>query len=88
MSLEKHAVDAGGDGRAREKRHVASIAACRTAAAPGLLHGMRRVKDNRKSRLRHDRERAEVDDELAVTEARAPLAEEHRARPAGTHFVG
>ncbi len=77
MRLDEQAVRADRQRRAREHRRKFALARRLVAAAAGQLHGMRRVKNNRKAERLHDRNRAHVGDEIVVAERRAAFGQEN-----------
>ena len=67
VDFEEEAVDAGGDGGAREQRNELGLAAADAVGRRGLLHGVGGVKDDGRE-MAHDGERAEIDDQIVVAE--------------------
>ena len=77
MRLDEDAGDADRDGRARQHRHEAPLAAASRPLPARLLHRMGRVEDHRRARLGQDRQRAHVGDERVVAEGDAALGDQH-----------
>jgi hypothetical protein len=75
VDFQEDAVDAGGNGGAREYGDELRLAAGDTVRSGGCLHGVRAVEDDGGERA-HDGERAHVDDEIVIAEAGAALGEE------------
>ena len=69
-------------GGARERRHLAPVAARPVAEPAGPLHGVRRVEAHGHAERAHDRQRAEVDDQRPVAERHAALRQEDVRRAA------
>ena len=82
VHLEEHAVDAGRDAGRRQRLDVLRQAGRDAVAAARQLQAVRDVEHHRHALLAHDRERAHVDDEVVVAEARAALGDDD-ARVAG-----
>ena len=77
MHFHKDAVRAGHHARLRENRNKAPVAAGAFPQAPRGLHGMRRVKNNRKTKRLHDRNRLKIIDKMLVTEARSAFRQKN-----------
>ena len=76
VRLDEDGGDADRRGGAREDRRKFALTARPVAEAARLRHGMGRVEHDRVAGLRHDRQRAHVDDQRVVAEARAALAQQ------------
>ena len=77
MRLDEKTRDARRNRRTRQHRHEPSIAARRCPLPARLLHRMRRIENDRRTCLRHLRQRPHVDDERVVAEARAAFGDQH-----------
>ena len=78
VNFEEDAVDAGGNGGAREYGDELRLAAGDAVRGGGCLHGVRAVEDDGGEGA-HDGQRAHVDDEIVIAEAGAAFGEEDAA---------
>ena len=74
VDFQEDAVDAGGNGGAREYGDELRLAAGDAIGSRWCLHGVRAVEDDG-GECAHDGERAHVDDEIVIAEAGAALGE-------------
>ena len=80
VCLDEQPRDAHRDGGAGEGRDEFTLAARAIAEPARLLHGMRRIEDDRRAgRARHDRQGAHIRYQRAIAEARSALGEQHIA---------
>src|SRR2546430_17121464 len=76
MRLDEDRGNPSRHGGAREDRREVALSPGPITESARLRDGMGRVKDHRITGLRHDRQRADVDDERVVTETGAALAQQ------------
>ena len=75
VDLEEDAIDACSYSRTGEDGDELRLAPADSVSSRGCLHGVRAVEDDRREAA-HDGQRAHIDDEVVVAEARAAFGEE------------
>ena len=86
VDFEEDAVDAGGDGRAREDGDEFRLTAGDSVGGGGCLDGMSAVEDYGRERA-HDGQRAHIDDEIVIAETGTALGERDARVAGGGHLL-
>ena len=86
VNLDEETVDSCCDRSAREQRNVLGLAAADAVRSRGLLDGVGGIKDDGREPT-HDREGAEVDDQVVIAERGTALGEEDALIARGADFL-
>ncbi len=86
MDFHEDAVNARGHSRPRQIRHHVALAPRGRAHSARELHRVRGVEDHRKTHLPHDGQRADIENEVVVSERRSALRDQNVAVAGGLDF--